>query len=156
MVERYEPPSNFLKSVIAEQVPLNDGPFAAANLEKLIELTSDPDVANRDWAVLLLSQEGGDTSAVRDALYVAASDVDDVVRGEAVLGLAGLDPAIALPFVQAELRASSVTIPILEAASICADPSLIADLTVWAEPSDQPYADKLAAEALAACRRAVR
>jgi HEAT repeat protein len=156
MLERYEPPSEFLKSVIAEQVPLTDGPFAAANLERLIELTRDPDRANRDWAVLLLSQEGGDTSAVRDALYRAASDADDCVRGEAILGLASLDPITALPFVQAELSRESVTIPALEAASICADPSLIFDLKVWAEPSDQPYADKLAAEALAACERTVR
>ncbi|WP_231635895.1 HEAT repeat domain-containing protein [Novosphingobium sp. ST904] len=156
MIERYEPPSEFLKSVIAEQVPLADGPFAAANLERLIELTRDPDRANRDWAVLLLSQEGRGTSAVRDALFLAASDPDDCVRGEAILGLAGLDPITALPFLQAELRRESITIPALAAASICADPSLIPDLKVWAEPSDQPYADKLAAEALAACERAVR
>jgi len=58
--------------------------------------------------------------------------------------------------VQAELSRDSVSIPILEAASICADPSLIADLKVWSQPSDQPYADSLAAEALAACERAVR
>jgi HEAT repeat protein len=156
MLERYEPPSAFLKSVIAEQVPLADGPLAIANLARLIELTRDPDRANRDWAVLLLDLEGGNTPAVRGALFQAASDVDDVVRGEAVLGLAQRDPALALPFVQAELGSDSVTIPILEAASICADPSLIPDLMVWAEPSDQPYADKLAAEALAACKRVVR
>jgi hypothetical protein len=156
MLKRYEPPSEFLKSVIAEQVPLTDGPFATENLNRLIELTCDPDRANRDWAVLLLSQEGRDTPAVRDALYRAASDADDCVRGEAILGLAGLDPVIALPFVQAELSKQSITIPALEAASICADPSLIPDLKIWAEPSKEPYADKLAAEALAACERVVR
>lgn len=156
MVERYEPPSDFLKSIIAAQVPLSDGPFAAVNLERLIDLTRDADRKNRDWAVLLLSQEGRDTPAVRDALLLAALDVDDVVRGEAILGLAGLDPVSALPYVRQELSGPSVTIPVLEAALVCADPSLIADLEVWAEPSDQPYADKLAADALELCKKAVR
>ena len=156
MSERYEPPSDFLKAAIAEDIPLAGGPLAEENLHRLIELTRDPDRANRDWATLLLSQEGGDAPAVRAALLQAASDEDDMVRAEAVLGLASRDPEAALPFVQEALRGKAVTIPMLEAAALCAHPSLIADLRVWAEPSNEPLADKLAADALAACVRVVR
>jgi HEAT repeat protein len=154
--ERYEPPSDFLKAVIAEQVPLIGGEYAEANLRQLIDLTRDPDTANRDWATLLLSQEGANTPDVRAALVQAASDEDAVVRAEAVLGLAHRDPEAALPFVQEALQGAAVTVPVLEAAAICAHPSLITDLRVWAEPSDEPYADRLAAEALAACERTAR
>jgi hypothetical protein len=41
----------------------------------------------------------------------------------------------------------------LEAAAIRAHPSLITDLRVWAEPSAEPYIDRLTAEALAARER---
>jgi len=41
----------------------------------------------------------------------------------------------------------------LEAAALCADPSLIADLRIWSEASDQPYVDRLAADALKACEQ---
>lgn len=153
MLERYEPPSDFLKAVIAEEVPLTGSRFAQANLCRLIELTRDPDRANRDWATLLLSQEGGDAPDVWAALLRAASDEDEVVRAEAALGLASRDPEVALPFVQAGLRAEAVVIPMLEAAALCAHPSLVADLRVWAKPSDGSFADALAAEALAACER---
>lgn len=156
MPEPYEPSSDFLKSIVAGQVPLAGDAFAEANLRQLMELTRDPDRANRDWATLLLSQEGGDGPAVRSALLHAASDDDNIVRAEAVLGLATRDPQLALPFVQAALREGTVAIPMLEAAALCAHPSLIADLQAWAEPSDEPFADTLAAEALAACMRAAR
>lgn len=156
MPERYEPLSDFLKAVIAEEVPLTGGPLAEANLGRLIELTRDPDRGNRDWATLLLSQEGGDAPIVRAALLHAANDEDDVVRAEAILGLASRDPAVALPFVQEALRGEVVTVPMLEAAAVCAHPSLIADLRVWAEPSDEAFADELAVKALAACERSIR
>lgn len=152
--KRYEPPSDFLKGIIAEEVTLADGPLAQANLNLLIELTRDADRANRDWATMLLSQEGGDTPAVRAVLLVAARDEDAVIRAEAALGLASRDPGLALPFVQEALRGNTITPPMLEAAALCAHPSLIEDLRVWAEPSDNAFADKLAADALAACLRA--
>lgn len=151
--ERYEPPSDFLKAVVAEEVPLTGGEFAEANLHQLIELTRDPDRANRDWAVLLLNQAGGDAPVVLAALLEAVRDEDDVVRAEAVLGLASRDPEAALPLVRAALAGEAITVPMLEAAAICAHPSLIADLRAWAEPSDQPFLDGLAADALAACER---
>jgi len=75
------------------------------------------------------------------------------VRAEAVCGLAKRDPPVALPLIQEALRAESVAIPILEAATLCPHPSLIEDLRIWAEPSDHGYADALAAEALAASEK---
>jgi len=154
--ERYEPPSDFLKSIIADEVPVTGGHFAETNLNKLIEHTRDTDRANRDWATLLLSHEGGDSPAVRAALLQAAHDDDDVIRAEAVLGLASRDPEVALPFVQEALRAEVITAPMLEAAAICAHRSLIADLQIWAEPSEETVLDRLAAQALAACLSTVR
>jgi len=153
--ERYEPPSDFLKGIIAEEVTLTDGPFAQANFDLLIEFTRDADRANRDWATMLLSQEGGDTLVVRAALLDAARDEDEVVRAEAALGLASRDPGLALPFVQEALRGNTIIPPMLEAAALCAHASLIEDLRVWAEPSDNTFADGLAADALAACLRAL-
>lgn len=154
MSARYEPTSQFLKAIIAEELPLAGSEWAEANFRRLVQLTRDADCSNRDWAVFLLAQEDVDTPDIRDALLRATKDDNDVVRAEAVLGLAKRDALLALPFIQEELRADRVTIPMLEAAVICAHPSLVADLRIWAEPSDQPYADQVAAEALVACEGA--
>lgn len=154
MTESYLPPSSLLRAIIADDAHADTSD--AATLQQLIDLTRDSDPANRDWATFLLSQEGGDTPILRAALLNAAHDEDAIVRAEAILGLASRDPALALPFVQEALRADSVALPILEAAALCADPSLIADLHIWAEPSDQPDLDRLAAEALNACELAGR
>jgi HEAT repeat protein len=116
-------------------------------------MTRDEDRSNRDWATFLLAQEETDTPAVRDALIRAAKDDDDVVRAEAVLGLAKRDPLLALPLVQEALRSEAVAAPMFEAAALCADLSLIPDLRIWAEPSDEPLMDGLAADALAACEK---
>lgn len=113
----------------------------------------DEDRSNRDWATFLLAQEEIDTPNVRDALTCTAKDDDDMVRAEAVLGLAIRDPPLALPFVQQALQADAVATPMLEAAALCSHPSLIADLRIWAKHSDQPLV-KLAADALAACEKA--
>lgn len=154
MRDRYEPASDYLKAIVAEEVSLSGSEWAEKNLQRLIELTRDDDRTNRDWATFLLAQEDTDTPVVRDALLRAANDEDDVVRAEAVWGLAQRDISLALPFVQQALRADAVAIPMLEAAAICAHPSLIPDLRIWSEPSDEPSADKAAADALAACERA--
>jgi len=154
MRERYKPKSEFLQAVVAEKAPLSGGDMAEANLRLLIKMMCDDDRSNRDWATFLLAQEDIDTPAVRNALLHAAKDDDDVVRAEAVLGLAKRAPYLALPLVQEALRAETITIPMLEAAALCAHPSLIADLRIWAEPSDESFADELAAEALAACEKA--
>jgi len=152
MGERYEPTSDFLNAVIAEDAPLSGSEMAEENLRRLIDLMRDEDRSNRDWATFLLAQEEIDTPNVRNALIRAAKDDDDMVRAEAVLGLAIRDPLLALPFVQQALHADAVATPVLEAAALCAHPSLIADLRIWAKHSDQPLA-KLAADALAACEK---
>ncbi|GGY94213.1 hypothetical protein ACFSTD_16315 [Novosphingobium colocasiae] len=95
MRDRYEPESAFVKAIIAEEVPLSGSEWADHNLQRLIELTRDDIVSNRDWAAFLLAQEDADTPAVRDALLHAASDREAIVRAEAVLGLAKRDALLA-------------------------------------------------------------
>lgn len=153
MAHRYQPKSAFLKAVIADEAPLS-GWAGEANLRLLIEMTTDADLSNRDWATMLLAQTEQDTPAIRGALARAATDEDRTVREEAALGLARLDPALALPFVQEALRGEMAGLPAFEAAALCAHPSLVADLKVWAEPSGDALLDEFAADALAACEAA--
>jgi HEAT repeat protein len=129
-----------------------DGADAAAMAENLFDFLTDADSANRDWAIFLLAQSAADGPDVRDALMRAANDRDLVVRGEAVLGLARRDAGLALPLVRAGLSAQSVSLPLLEAARLCAHPMLILDLEYWARPSSNRVADMAATEALFACR----
>ncbi|WP_246623791.1 HEAT repeat domain-containing protein [Sphingomonas colocasiae] len=130
--------------------------MAVANLRLLIAMTRDADFSNRDWAIFLLAQEEIDSPSVRAALLYAAENTteDMVVRSQAIWGLTRRDPAVALPFVQAALHGRTVDELMLETALLCAHPSLIADLRIWAEPSEDPDMDALAAQALAACETA--
>ena len=149
------PKSEFLRAFLAENVPLVGSELAEANLVTLLGLTQDADLSNRNWATFILAQEAIDTEMVRETLINAARDSDIKVRAEAVLGLAIRDARVALPFVQEALRDSTVNIVMLEAAGICAHPSLVDDLRVWAEPSDHPSVDKAAAKALRSCEAAL-
>lgn len=151
MEEPYLPPSDFLRAIINEEVLFDQGAFGESNLIRLIAMTRDLDVANRDWATLLLSQLNLDRPEVRDALFEASSDTNLNVRAEAILGLAQLDPATALPFVKNELKGDRVTMPLLEAVILTADPSLIPDLQAFSEPSDNEFLDELVADAITAC-----
>lgn len=153
MDERYEPPSHFLKAIIREEVPFV-GAFGGGNLRKLIEMTRDPDRANRDWATLLLSHLELDTQEVRDALLAAAKDEDVYVRGEAILGLAQLDASLALPLIQSALQEEFVCLQIFEAAAVAAHPCLVESLRDFTDGED--YLDQLARDALAACEGAAR
>jgi HEAT repeat protein len=148
MPTAYAPASEFLQGFTG------DRSLAESDIGQLIILMRDKDASNRDWATFLIASEDFDTPAIRGALLVAARDDSENVRAEAILGLARRDPALALPLVQEALRADHAQIPMFEAAELCAHPSLIADLRVWAEPSDEPYVDKHAADALAACEHA--
>lgn len=154
MTERCEPSSDFLKALIADDAPLVRGEHAEANLGRLIEMTRDDDPANRDWATLLLAQQEIDGREIREALLEAADDENDCVRAEAILGLAQRDKAIALRLLQRELSAESVALPLFEAASIVAHPSLATDLRAFAEPSGDDFLDGLVLEALRACEAA--
>jgi HEAT repeat protein len=154
MTERYEPPSDFLKALISDDAPLVGGEHAEENLRCLIRMTSDAHPANRDWATLLLAQQDIDTPDVREALLRAADDQNEYVRAEAVLGLAQRDKALALPLLQRELSGDFVALPVFEAASIVAHPSLAPDLRAFLDPSDNKFLDGLAREALKACEGA--
>ncbi len=151
MNKRYEPTSDFLKAVIAEEVPLSGSAFADANLVRLISLTQDQDLSNRDWATMLLASEEIDTPMARDALLAALRDENNVVRAEALLGLARRDPALALPFALKELSNDHACMAVFEAAELIADPALADALRPWIEPSDDEWLDKLVRDALAAC-----
>lgn len=151
MTERYEPASDFLKAIIAEEVPLTGSAYADANLVRLISLTRDQDISNRDWATMLLASEEIDTPVIRDALLRALRDEEVVVRAEALLGLARRDPARALPFALEALSNDRACMALFEAAELIADPALSDALRLWTEPSDNEWLDKLARDALAAC-----
>jgi hypothetical protein len=153
MNEEYWPTSDFLNSIVADEVPLGDGPHAAANLRKLIRMTRDPDDSNRDWAVFLLAQLDMDTPEIRKALVDATTDDHEVVRAEALVGLARRDPALAIPLVREALLSESAGIPIFEAAEPCADPTLVEALQPWAEPSEFHLIDQAAEQALKACMK---
>ncbi|WP_230461324.1 HEAT repeat domain-containing protein [Sphingobium sp. CAP-1] len=149
----YQPPSEFLKAVVAEEVPLSGGIFAENNLRRLITLMTDDDRANRDWATMLVAQLDEDTSDIRDALLRAATDEDEAVRAEAILGLAQRDPPSTLPLLKAALSSETAMPPIFEAAVLIADKSIIGDLRQFSAPSDNNYIDQLVADAIAACER---
>jgi HEAT repeat protein len=152
-MDRYEPPSDFLKFLIEDDASLS-GDDAETNLRRLISLTGDEHPANRDWATLILAQQDTDTAEVRQALLTAAEDENEHVRAEAILGLAQRDKASALPLLQRELRGDHVALPLFEAAALVADASLIDDLRAFANPSGDVFMNALAAKALQACEAA--
>jgi len=126
MADPYLPPSHFLRAAIEQIVPFAGSAFAEANLARLIAKTRDPEPANRDWATTLLAGLAIDRADAREALLASAQDADAAVRAEAIRGLARLDPALALPLLRRELAGDEVTVPLLEAAALAADPSLLA------------------------------
>lgn len=152
-MDRYEPPSAFLKSLIDDDAPLT-GVEGESNRRLLMTLMRDEHPANRDWATLLLAQQDIDTDDVRQALLAAADDENEYVRAEAILGLAQRDKTLALPLIRRELGHERVAVPLFEAAALVADPSLVNDLRDFAVPSNDAFMDKLAAKALSACEAA--
>ncbi|MBO9724614.1 MAG: lyase [Novosphingobium sp.] len=154
MSERYLPPSDFLQAIIDDNVTFGDHDFGETNLLRLMEMTRDREPANRDWAIMLLSQLELDRPDVRETLIGATSDKEPAVRAEALLGIAMLDRAVALPLVKRELAGDVVNMPLLEAAILVADPSLADDLAAFSAPSSDPMLDRLVNEAIEACRSA--
>lgn len=151
--DRYEPKSDFLRSVIADEIPFEAGEFGEHNLQRLIALTSDQDRSNRDWATMLLVHLELDRPDVRKALITAAGDEDMYVRGEAILGLIDIDPILGLKLVRRELKAEFVAAAVFEAAERLADPSLIDDLEHFQWESEKKVMDGLASDALQACMK---
>jgi hypothetical protein len=138
VMDRYEPTSDFLTAVINDDAPLSGSIFGDANLCRLIAMTRDPDKSNRDWATFLLAQSDFDDDAIRQALLRAAGDDDEVVRAEAIVGLARRDRDLALPLIKQALTARSVPHPIFEAAAYAAVPALVDDLRRFASHPRPP------------------
>lgn len=136
---------------MAEDVSLSGSAFADANMRQLIAMTRDDDLSNRDWATMLLAMEEADTPEIRAALVLAAHDENDVVRAEALVGIAQRDRTLALPLAVEALSSEQMTMAVFEAAALIADPALVDLLRPWTEPSDDEWLDKLARDALAAC-----
>lgn len=152
MSERYLPPSSFLQSAINEEVSFAPSEFGIDNLNRLISMTRDANAANRDWATLLLGQLELDRPDVREALISAASDEVLEVRSEAILGLSVLNVALALPFLQIELKGEYVNLPLLEASVNVGHISLLPDLMAFANPSDNQRLDEAVNKAIVACK----
>ena len=104
-------------------------------------------------ATFLLAQEEIDTPNVRDALTCAAKDDDDMVRAEAVFGLAIRDPPLALPFVQQALQADAVATPTARSSRPLRASVSHSGFAHLGQTLRPPLA-KLAADALAACEKA--
>jgi HEAT repeat protein len=82
----------------------------------LIELTRDADDDVRDWATFAIgSQTDADGPHIRQALFDRLSDADEVVRGEALVGLARLRDEGAIDFVVEALRSPNVLELVFEA-----------------------------------------
>ena len=150
MTDSYEPPSDFLKDIIGDNVPLGGSEFGDLNLQRLIAMTRDEDPANRDWAASLLAMLDLDSQEIRAALLAATADEDPYVSGEALIGLARRDASAALPLVRAALRDDEVTAQVFEAAAIVADPSLLEDISRFVDPGEE-YIDQLVRDAYSAC-----
>jgi hypothetical protein len=120
-------------------------------MRQLIAMTRDLDLSNRDWATMLLASEEADTPEIREALLSAAHDENDVVRAEALAGIAQRDRGLALPLALKELSGKRVTMAVFEAAALIADTALMELLRPWTEPSGDEWLDRLALDALEAC-----
>jgi hypothetical protein len=119
--------------------------------DALMCLMQDVSDEVRDWATFGLgSQLTVDTSGVRAALFERASDSNEDVRDEAIVGLALRRDRRALGLVQAELATDHVGPLIWEAAEHLADPVLSETLHDWL--ADNPDNEKIAA-AVRACDR---
>jgi HEAT repeat protein len=151
MSEDYYPSSDFLNAILAGNAPLIGSYFADENLRRLIELIRDDDLSNRDWATMLLAQQDIDTPQVRDALLAAVADQEEIVRAEALLGLAQRDTKLALPHAISALSGGCVSVPVFEAVALIADKSLVELVRPWVEASGDAWIDGLARKALQAC-----
>jgi len=147
----YSPTSSFLIDVMNGIVPLSGNEFADSNLHFLLEMTHDPDRANRDWAVFILSQAPVNSAEICAILLDVAKDLDPRVSAEAIAGLARRDRHTALPLVAKALSSQTVAINIFEAAAYCAHESLIEALQRFVKPNDESYENAVVIDALKAC-----
>ncbi len=104
----------------------------------LITLTTDADEVVRDWATFALgTQTDWDGPELRAALWARLSDSDNIVRGEALKGLARRRDERAVEATIEELRGPDPHEYAVEAAGELADPRLVPALEAlrlrWAE-----------------------
>jgi hypothetical protein len=97
--------------------------------------------------------EEADTQEIREAWLSAVNDESDVVRAEALVGIARRDRELALPLVLKALSGQWAGMPLFEAAALVADPALVDVLKPWTERSDDEWLDQLACAPLAACEK---
>lgn len=149
-MERYEPKSSFLRSVIVDEVTFQ-GEFGAANLERLIAMTRDLDDSNRDWAVMLLGQmKDLDSPQIMAALMRATKDNHFATRSEAVFALAVRGAPEARDLVRNLLEEEAVGALAVEAAGYVASAELLPileELRDWWDVDEE-----LLGRAIEACR----
>ena len=155
MSDFYEPSSEFLVMVVKGEASIIGSIFAEANLQKTIELSTDSDPKNRDWANYILGNYDCDSPAVRAALLSGASDEDERVRAEAIRGLARKYPDAALPYIHRAFASPPVKTNIFVAAALVADQSLVPSLSAFAAEPLNDGLDDLIAAALKACQTGV-
>ncbi|QIL02607.1 lyase [Sphingomonas sinipercae] len=152
--EPYLPASEFLVSIMNEEVVLDDSEFGRANLSLLIGMTKDQDRSNRDYAAMLLGHHGPPTVEVRNALREAAEDEDVYVRGEAIQALVERDRQVAISLVTRELARKTACYAIFQAAADLAETSLAPLLEPFAaKRTGTSHIDSQIDDALAACRK---
>lgn len=138
----YLPPSAFLQALIDEDEPVLTGSAEAdARAAELIALTEDADSANRDWALLMLSQSELETPEALAALVRGMDDEHHEAALEATIGVAMRVPALALPRVRARLDVEMIDSMTLEAAAWIADASLLPALQAIADEVEEEEAE---------------
>jgi HEAT repeat protein len=96
---------------------LGSFPNDPLSVETLLTLMADTDADVRDWATFGVGVLGGaDSVAIRDALARAASDSDEDVREEALIGLSKRQDKRALGPLLAVLKEPDVSVRVVEAA----------------------------------------
>jgi HEAT repeat protein len=131
-----------------------------AAISAKIQLSADEDPRVRDWATFGLgSLSNVDSEEIREALYARSEDEDEVVRGEALVGLARRQDERALGLVRRELTNKIGADLILEAAELLADPTLVHLLRAQRDDWDAEDEERLGHrldDAIAACRSQVK
>ena len=125
-------------------------------VEGLIILASDKDRDVRDWAVFGLgTQLDADSEEVRDTLRHALDDLDDEIRGEALVGLARRNDPVVVSALIEEWKRDRIGRLSIEAAVHAADSRLLPYLEEFNEMidlEDDPYWAGWLARAVAACQ----
>jgi HEAT repeat protein len=95
-------------------------------IDVLIKLTRDRDDRVRNWSVFGLgTQSDIDTPELRQILLGCLGDSDEIVRGEALVGLAVRGDRRIIPYLIEEMKADEIDDLVLQAATKIAAPELL-------------------------------